>query len=41
MAAQIGEIDQADRRNVVLGDPLERWPEVCATTAFWLKSNWF
>ena len=40
IAAQVGEIDKANWRDVVFGDPLERWAEVCAATALRLKTYW-
>ena len=38
IAAQVGEIDQANRRDIILSDPFERRAEVRAPTAFGLKS---
>src|SRR6516165_3620600 len=40
IAAQVGEIDKANWRDVVFGDPLERRAEVCAATALGLKTHW-
>ena len=40
IAAQVSEIDQAHRRNLVFGDPLEGRAEVCAATALGLKTHW-
>jgi hypothetical protein len=39
MAAQIGEINQADRQNAIFLNPLEYRPEVRASTALWLQVN--
>ena len=40
MAAQVGEIDEADWHDIILGHPLERRAEIRASAASRLKSHW-
>ena len=41
IAAQVGEIDQAGSLDNILGDPLEVWAEIRASSASGFKSHLF